>query len=80
MPICPTCNKRIEHLLENVKEINTYELRLDSNDELEYTQTDDKEAADDDDEEQYVCPNCWKIITNNEDDAYRFLKGEIIER
>ncbi len=74
---CPKCKSELDHLkIDRLTHI--YQSVSLVNNELSYGSFDDASASVDEKEEFY-CPVCGKTITDNEEDAKKFLKGEYIK-
>jgi DNA-directed RNA polymerase subunit RPC12/RpoP len=73
MPRCPECGKEISYLL--VERVEGGMAELDEEGELEYEWADDY-YGDEAVGLRYICPECGKVLFEDEYDAEAFLRGE----
>jgi len=74
MPKCPKCGKEIYHLLNIREEIAKYVLSYDGG-EKRYFFADSWQG----DWSVFKCPRCHEDLFDNEEDAIKFLDGEVIK-
>jgi len=71
MAKCPNCEKEIDKLISAQEVSVSFDFKLDKKDIVYFNR---KEHANYNN--FYYCPECSEEITNNENDAVKFLKGE----
>jgi len=79
MPKCPKCGKEIDYLVDYSPAWQKYEMRIDKNGDAHYEFVDDSLPIDTIDDE-YECPECSEVLFTDEEEAVKFLKGEISEK
>ena len=72
---CPLCGKLISDLIVSQQAFIIYSCSVDGG-YLEYTQEDEEYDSSFGD---YMCPVCNEKITDNQDDALKFLNGSTIK-
>lgn len=73
---CPKCGREIDTLQNFQAGTMEYELKIDKDDDEEYTKMDFEPEGNDSDND-FMCPRCYEVLFNNEEDAIAFLKGDI---
>ena len=71
---CPKCDREISSLQNIVTGTMDYEFKIDDAGDEEYTRMEFEANGNEND---FVCPLCWEVLFNNEEDAIAFLKGDI---
>jgi len=76
MPTCPKCGKEIDHLNQFAPAEMRFKFTVGKDGESHSVPLGPStfEA-----EEDFECPECQELLTNDEEDAARILKGEEIE-
>jgi predicted RNA-binding Zn-ribbon protein involved in translation (DUF1610 family) len=71
---CPKCGEEIEKLINCQSGIKVWEMGVDCKGFADYTSP-FNDFFPDDKENRWECPECGHTITNSEEEAVKFLKG-----
>ncbi len=63
MAVCNHCDVGLESLIAVCEETNLYELT--KNDDMEFWETRNSDIV------QYLCPECWGVLTNGAVNTFR---------
>jgi len=75
MPICPKCGTRISYLIYITDVHEKRELRLFSNNELNFSSPFSL-SFDSFSKKYFECPKCEEVLFTKQENAVNFLKGE----
>ena len=74
-PKCPSCGAEVSALIFSGLEWVSATLTLDDYGNPQYTSWDSHDFAEN--ESEYSCPKCYTKLFDNEEDAVKFLRGEL---
>lgn len=78
MAICPKCGKEIKYLRYFEQSVKSFYFQLTVDYRPFYERDDDNNVAGGDG--NFECPECMETIFHDEDDAVKFLKGEVEQK
>jgi len=74
-PRCPECGEELRYLVHESTEVVVYEFRVDYNGDVDYYEDDRYPLSSEDN--GYFCPYCHSKLFRDEEDAKKFLMGEM---
>lgn len=75
VPKCPKCGKEINHLHNVQNAVDEWEFRV-VDGRARYDEVHTYPASDD--RNDFECPECWELLFKSEEEAIRFLSGQLV--